>query len=133
MALKLAKVSAQNGPQILKIHPSKEKIDAILTFYYFEDHSHHIAYIPALDISGYGDTKYESHKMACDILEEVFISLSSLSNSAIHSELKKYGWSKAKYSSKKFIGSYIDKEGVLRNFNLSEKTEISEELLSVGG
>lgn len=52
--------------------PEKSKINVNLDVYYFQDEdTHHmVAYIPALDISGYGDDKKEATESIKIVLQE---------------------------------------------------------------
>lgn len=117
--------------QELQINKSKKRINATLQVFYIQDGAFKVAFIPALNLSGYG----KSHKKACEMLEEVmsdyFHSLIVLKKDQLLSELSKYGWT-TKLFRKQFINNtFVDKYGVLKNFKLPKNTPIKESMVEV--
>lgn len=126
------KITNSNA-QFLSIDRSANCIDAVLYFLFLKDHRYHIAYIPSLDISGYGDNREEAEEMVLDALNTYFSNISDFTEDKLQDELTKYGWKKDKYRRNKFVGAYVDAQGVLKNFDLPDQTKISEELISISG
>jgi len=59
-------------------------------FSFIDDEGTHIAYSPALDLAGYGNTEEEAKESFSVVLEE-YIHY-TVKNNTIWSDLKKYGW-----------------------------------------
>jgi hypothetical protein len=99
----------------------------------FKDHQFHVAYIPSLDLSGYGETEKDALDMLYNqVMDDFFVTLFQLNESQISAELEKYGWKRSKLLRKKFMNTpYVDKEGILKNFNLPAETPIKEQFVGV--
>lgn len=98
-----------------------------VTLLMLEDHGHHIAYLPTLKLSAYGDTPEEAKAMLKEVIDEFFLDLVALPEYEAQQELTKLGWVRNSAFEKKFsIEAFVDKEGVLRNFNLPPETVIRE-------
>lgn len=97
----------------------------------FIDNGHHIAYIPSLKLSAYGANENEALKMLFeDVVTDMFNHLFDLSEIQIANELAKFGWKHNRLFKKKFSNTpFIDKGGILRNFNLPKETLISQEYI----
>ncbi|MEQ9423487.1 MAG: hypothetical protein RJQ09_03645 [Cyclobacteriaceae bacterium] len=118
--------------QFLKINPSKKRLSGLLHTFIINDHDHYVKYIPSLNLSAYGDTKEELEEMMQVCLEEYLDAFFDLSDSEMQKELSKYGWEREKLFRKRYFNnSYVDKEGILQNFNLPAETEISESQIAV--
>jgi hypothetical protein len=116
----------------LKIDFKKERITGGLCVFDFIDNGHNIAYLPSLNLTGYGDTKQEAHELLMKhVLTDFFEGLFTLSQSQVVEELKKLGWEKSHFFNKEFSKSYVDKDGVLREFNLPAETQIESQLMEV--
>jgi hypothetical protein len=117
----------------LKIDFHSKHIQGTLCVFDFIDNGHHIAYMPSLSLTGYGDNVQEAHDLLINsVVKDFFEGLFSLTEEQINTELKNLGWKKSLFFKKDFSKSaHIDKEGVLRDFNLPAETEINSELLAV--
>jgi hypothetical protein len=116
----------------IKINWKKGRIHGSLCVFDFMDNGHHIAYMPSLNLTGYGDTKEEAHSLLMDyVLNDYLIGLFTLPQSKIIDELKKSGWDNSLFFTKDFSKSHVDGEGVLREFNLPAETKIGSQLMSV--
>ncbi|WP_304064335.1 hypothetical protein [Pedobacter glucosidilyticus] len=116
------------------IHNSKlKKINAKLKAIDLIDGNFHICYIPSLKLSAYGSTSSEAFKMMKNIVIPDFCeTLMSQEKNKILSELKALGWSQSPFFKTELCKSaHIDKEGILRDFDLSENTELRERLMTV--
>lgn len=124
-------LEGSNHQQEIKLTRNPNQVCAILLMYLFADHQYKIAYVPALHLSAYGDTEDEAMEMLNDVLDDYCDELFKLPESAISEELKKYGWRKNEVLNKQFVSdNYVDKKGVLREFNLPVDTKITEKFLS---
>lgn len=98
----------------------------------FEDNGYYVNYCPALKVSSYGKSSAESrHMMTSIVLPDLFEQLIELGKPAAFEFLSKMDWVAIDRESKDFENSvYVDKNGILQNFNLPEDTEIQEEILT---
>jgi len=108
----------------LKVNRSKGQIQSTFQVYKIEDHGSIIAYCPQFNLSGYGTNYKEAMNMLRAGLDDYFRELLGLKQEMINGELRKYGWEKTPFSSRKFNGPSVGKDGVLRNFDLPEDTPI---------
>lgn len=118
--------------EFIKVDKTKHQVTGSVTMMLFKDHDQVIAYIPSLDMSGYGTTEKEAEGMITVTVEEYFRSLLPQPLSVITQELLKYGWKQERYFNKRFHPeAYVDKAGVLMEFNLPQDAFIKEEALQV--
>lgn len=119
--------------QTLSINKRKKKIKARVNLFFITDGEFKVAYIPALNLTGYGKNNKEALEMLNEIGGDYFQSLVETTQAKIQSELSKYGWKKGTFKfNKQFENTtYIDKDGVLRNFKLPEGTPIEESMAQV--
>ena len=119
--------------QELVIFNSKDMIQATgLLIFHMIDHGHQIAYMPALDMSGYGDTQGEALEMLAESVHDYFKEVIKLRPEDQMIELAKYGWSQDKHRKKHFLSdAAVDKAGVLKNFELPADTPINELRIAV--
>jgi len=103
------------------------------TLHQFRDHDHFIAYIPSLNISAYGETEDEAFdRMVNVVLVDFFESILELGPEQAKSELKKLGWSQHRFFKRQFkANSFVDRNGVLKNFNLPEETKVDTTVVTV--
>lgn len=95
---------------------------------FFNDHGHFILYLPALELTSYGDNKKEALELMNTIVKDYLKELINRPEAEVVQELTKYGWKRNQYFKKKFeSNTYIDKEGILKNFNLPADTTLIEE------
>lgn len=99
----------------------------------FKDHSHYIVYIPSLKLSAYGNSPEEARNMMGDIvLEDFFENLLAQSESVIFDHFKGLGWTKSTIFPKLLSNDvHVDTDGILKNFNLSSDTKITQKLVEV--
>lgn len=115
--------------EFLKIDKSKERVTAHLRIFDVLDDEHVVSFIPSLNLSGYGNSIQESRDMIQYVLDDYFEALLKLKKSTIARELSNFGWSQH-YFSKQFKNkSFVDKDGILKNFELPEDTQIQESML----
>jgi len=127
------KISDQkNEKDSLHFNFGNKEISGNLTIHYFVDHGHHICYVPSLQLTSYGDSKEEAfNRFINEVLEEYFKILFNLDKGLIDAELKKVGFTRNKFFTKRFLSNtFIDKDGILRDFNLPKETIIETSALA---
>ena len=117
----------------LKIDFKHKRGKGIFRILEFQDHGHHIVYIPALNLSAYGDTPEDAKEMMGDVvLEDFFENLFDQPESVVFEFLKNLGWTKSTIYPKELSNDvHVDTDGILKNFNLSPETKITEKLVEV--
>lgn len=84
----------------------------------------YVSLIPALHVSGYGDSEAEALEALQENLNTLFDDLFRLSEVERHREIKELGWTQNAIFKKRF-NAYVDKNGVLQNFDHPEQVKIS--------
>ncbi len=131
MSLLQIKEVDNTGSQELRINKNKGTINADLRVFYIEDGKFMVAYIPGLELSGYGETKDQARSMLEEVIIDYFDTLINLKRDEITRELSQYGWEKGIYQ-KRFVNKvHVDKQGILNNLELPENTPITESMLEV--
>lgn len=116
----------------LSVSRSKRLVRAHLRIWTVKDGDFVVSLIPSLSLSGYGKDKGSSMVMLNNAIHDYCANLVNLKQDKIEAELARYGWSRLnKFLKKRYVGPFIDKEGVLREFSLPENTEVDEEILEV--
>ena len=120
--------------ETININTKHQSFHGSLCVVQFMDHGHYISYMPSLNLTGYGDTPNEADKLLMDFVVKDFLEgLFSLEkDELIFDELKKLGWQRSPFFKKDLNKSaYVNKEGILRDFNLPAETKIESKLMSV--
>ncbi|MVN21380.1 hypothetical protein [Mucilaginibacter arboris] len=124
--------SAKPLKQEIHLNIKRGTARGVFSIAYFEDHGHQIAYLPALNLTSYGNNKHEAIQMLDEVVDDYLDGLFSLPEPQVVSELQKLGWKRDPIFNKDFTAdAHIDREGILRNFNLPAETEIEQQLMSV--
>ncbi|AIM38139.1 hypothetical protein KO02_16735 [Sphingobacterium sp. ML3W] len=100
----------------------------------FKDGEYDIIYIPSLNLSAYGSSVEEATDMLQNVvLKDFCFSIANNKNKGlVIMELKKLGWIRDLFFEKDLSKkAYIDKEGILSEFELPEGTEIREESVKI--
>lgn len=84
------------------------------------DTGQRVCYIPALDISGYGENDEKAIEMAKFSIQEYFSYLNSLSLKNKETELLSMGWKSDKLKNKEFSKTFVEGEDELQKFNAAE-------------
>lgn len=115
----------------LHISFSKKAITGTLTIHTFMDGSHFVSYCPALQLSSYGDNKKEAmDRLLYEVIDDFFSHVMKDQSKGI-AEFSRLGWKKEPFFKKRFVSEiFVDREGVLRNFNLPETTLIETSTVS---
>lgn len=89
--------------------------------------------MPSLNLSAYGETAKEAtDRLVHEVLDDFFENLLALKPEQANNELRKLGWTRNKLFKKQFrSNSYVDRNGVLKNFNLPEETKIETAVVTV--
>lgn len=104
----------------LRIIPSKKSISMTVTIYELisKNDKDLILYIPSLKIYGKGKNLKSAKENLDNKVDKYLKSLIKLSQHKIQSELIKLGWQQNKYKTKNYSNSFIDKNGILKNFEI---------------
>lgn len=117
------------------LQPGKNKrAKAYLFLYEFEDNGFFIVYNKSLELSAYGKTPEEAKKMFIDVVYPDFCeNLAKLPETEIYKELKRLGWTQHSAFLEKELSNVacVDKEGILRDFNLVEGVTIKDQYVAV--
>ncbi len=111
-----------------------KKVHAGLTsFSFVDDDGHHIAYIPSLNLSGYGDTGREALDMLINVVvKDYFEHLLDLTQHQIMNELRQHGWVRKPYLHKQLRNTkFYDPESIKHDFNLPAETTLHSQFVSV--
>jgi len=129
---KFKKLSVSENPsQSIFINKSKGHIHGVLKVFQIQDGEFIVVYCPSLNITGYGKTVDEAESMFKDSINDYFESLMVLKKEAIDSELSLLGWDHGYFAKRYENKAFIDKQGVLKNFELPKDTPIKEKLIEV--
>ncbi|MCB9225073.1 MAG: hypothetical protein R2780_01570 [Crocinitomicaceae bacterium] len=116
-----------DGFETLRLN--EHEIELGIQVYSGKSQGYFVWYAPSIEVSGYGTTAkeaQESFKHNLDVFSEDILNLTSKNRELA---LFKLGWSKKNRSKKQFSKSYIDKDGVLHNFD--PETEVETAFLEV--
>ncbi|MBK7692140.1 MAG: hypothetical protein IPJ31_13885 [Bacteroidetes bacterium] len=89
-----------------------------------------VSYIPSFDISAYGKNKTTAMAMLKDSVHEYFKFIMNLNQNEMHQQLVSLGWKSDKFFKKNYSHLYVDKNGILQNFNVAEE-DITTELVEM--
>lgn len=117
--------------EFLKIDFKRKSIKGDVVAHSFEDGGQRVIYIPSLNISGYGNTEDEAKEMVNVCVKDFVDTLFSAPITVAMEEIKSLGWHRDKYFKQRFHAPYVDAEGVLREFDLSEETKIETRSMAV--
>lgn len=118
--------------QKIKIDKSKGAVKATFQSFNIKDGEHFVTYIPSLNMTGYGATEAEGVEMLKEIMKDYFDALIKLPLSEIDTELNKFGWDQNHFFKKQFRNrTYVDKDGILKGFEMPKNTPIVENRLQV--
>ena len=131
--LKLREYKAKdiNEPQTLIINKSKGTIRGVLRVFYITDRKFQVAFMPALNVSGYGKTQDEARSMLREIIEDYFTGLLELKRVKLMAELSKFGWQSGSFKKRFENTAHVDKEGILRNLAMPKNTPVVESMVEV--
>lgn len=110
-----------------------KRAKANLFLYEFEDNGFFIVYNKSLELSAYGKTPEEAKKMFVEVVYRDFCeNLTELSEGDIFKELKRLGWTRSPIFKKELSNTAcVDKQGVLKDFNLAEGAIIKDQYVTV--
>ncbi len=113
----------------LKINFRTKEISGLVKGITFKEGEFYIHYIPSLNLSSYGKTKEEAHDMMkVAVLKDFCENAVTKPISVVMKELIRLGWNRSMiFSNELSKSTYIDKGGILRQFELDPNTEFEEE------
>ncbi|MCY7359126.1 MAG: hypothetical protein LH609_17030 [Rudanella sp.] len=116
----------------LEINFDHKQVHFSVAGFMFADHGYTVIYLPGLNLSAYGNDAEEAKAMLTDIVLDDFCeNLVDLPPITAYEHLSRLGWTATDSDSKHFSNSaYVDKDGVLRNFDLPQNTPIQEQVVS---
>lgn len=117
--------------EFLKINFRKKMVHGNVFAHSFENEGKRMIYIPALNISGYGDTEEEAREMVNISIADFLDTLFSAGEAKAMDEIKSLGWTKDKFFPKRYHPPFVDKDGILKEFDLSEGTKIETMSMAV--
>jgi hypothetical protein len=117
----------------MKIDFKQKEFGGNFLVHAFDDHGHKVLYMPSLNLSAYGDTNQEAFDMLRMVVNDYFNALFAVPQRTAWTELKKLGWEQKVTYLPKLLknAAYVDAEGVLRNFELSEETLVEQLQMAV--
>lgn len=113
------------------IRISKGTIELRVRLFNWKNDGSFIAYLPAINVMGYGDTLEEAKETLKIIIDDFCESIMSLSAKERDKALFELGWHKEKLKRKNYSQAHVDKEGMLRDFEIEKDTAIQEETLEM--
>lgn len=117
--------------EFLKINFRKKMVEGNVFAHSFENEGKRIIYVPSLNISGYGNTEEEAREMVNISITDFLDTLFSVREAKALDEIKFLGWTKDKFFPKRYYPPFVDRDGILREFDLSEGTKIETMSMSV--
>lgn len=116
--------------EFLKIDFRKGRIDGNFAVHSFVSDGYEFVYVPSLNLSGYGKTQEDARQMLNFCLKDFIKTLTDAGEAKAIDEIKSLGWKKHKFFNK-YNPPFVDKDGILREFNLSEETKIETSSIAV--
>jgi len=117
--------------QSLNVNKKKDSVKGDFIIFELRDGDYHVSYIPSLNMTGYGKTSEKSFNMLKDCLIDYFNKILDSKQVVIDAELRKHGWIKGVFRKQFHNTTYIDKDGILKNFDMPKNTPIKETLIQV--
>lgn len=87
-----------------------------------KDTKQFVKYIPALEITGYGDTPIQANEMLNFCIDDFFKYIIKLSPKKLNAQLYNLGWRMNKFDHKEYSNTFVDTDGKLNNFNAEENS-----------
>lgn len=114
-----------DAQDFIRIHHGKHKIHAGLSVYRYvdKDTKQVVVYIPALEITGYGETVKKAEEMLNFSVQNMFDYWVKLSSKELKKELTELGWKQNVFRSKEYSKAFVDANGELQNFAVDKKVE----------
>jgi hypothetical protein len=127
------KITEHNEPkqEVLKVIKSRNTVELTtkVVNWVDEETGQHMVYMKAFELTGYGKTLKDAKEMLKDSVDFFFYKIIKLDPDRIAKELKKYGWTKSKFSTKQFSKAFVDIDGDLKNFNV-KKSQVKSNLVT---
>jgi len=110
---------------IQRLKLTKKSIEGNLRVFTGQQGDYYVSIIPTLNVSGYGLTDEISMESVLENLQTLFEDLFELDEVQRRKELIKLGWKFEKIFPKRLSNSFVDEDGVLKNFDFPEKVVVS--------
>lgn len=117
----------------IKYGKHQKSLNGIIKAIEFENDGYYIVYLPSLKISSYGKTREEANQMMKEVVIKDFCeTLMAQKEKKVLADLHALGFKKRSFFEKELSKSaHVDKEGILRDFDLAETTQFKESMLTV--
>ncbi|QJW90857.1 hypothetical protein HNV11_16465 [Spirosoma taeanense] len=123
-----------NQHEYIKINFAKKDKPgrAFLRVVTFKDGDYEIAYIPSLNLSGYGKTEQEAFYMLIEVVLKDYIdSLRQMTEAQVMAELREFGWERRPFLDKQLLNTeHFSLDKIAENFNLPAETEFHEKYVT---
>lgn len=122
--LRIEFIKSSSKEDIIHINQKKAVITGMFSILKYVDKETQqvVIYLPALEISGYGETDEKATEILRFNIHELFKYLIDLPPVELKSYLQSAGWSN-KLFNKDFSKAFVDTNGDLKNFAVDEKVE----------
>lgn len=119
--------------ETLHLHLGKHKkhIEGHVKSVEFINDGRYVIYFPSLGVSSYGEDKEEAIKMMKVVIDDYCQNLMELTKEQILQHFKKLGWHKHVFFTELSKSAHVDREGILRDFELAEDTQLTENFVTV--
>jgi len=117
--------------EFLKIKPGE--VTGRVKVVSFDECGYVIFYVPSLNLSAYGKTPHSAERMMKEaVLPDFCRSLIDKPRVFVLSELEKLGWERdGAIEMEMSRNAHIDRESILREFNLDERTVLQDRELAI--
>lgn len=123
-----------SNKEYIKINFSRKdkNAEALLRVVTFKDGDFEIAYMPSLNLSGYGNTEDEAMRMLNEVVvKDYLLSLIKLPEAKILAELREYGWKRRPFLDKQLLNTqFLSTDKIKENFNLPAETQFHERFIT---
>src|SRR5207244_6945156 len=118
--------------EVLKINKSTGKITGHLQVIKYRDRDTRqmVAYLPSLEISGYGASEAKALEILKFSVDDLFDHFIKIPIRQLEFELSKLGWKHNRLRKKEFSKAYVDFEGNLKDFN-AVNDQVEAEMVTV--
>jgi len=117
--------------EYLHINLKGKKITGALKLYEVKQGSSRVLLIPALQMTGYGDTSEEAKEMIIESIDDFFKYLIKLPMKEISIELRTLGFKSSSLSNKKYERPFVDKAGDLHDLDVDDLEFVEESMMEL--
>jgi hypothetical protein len=115
----------------IRVDINRNKISGKLNLISIKQNETIILYLPALQLSAYGESLDETKEMLLDSLRIYCKNLLSLPKVSIHKELVSLGFQPNPHFNKKFTRPHIDENGDLQGLDLDGDVTVEKSMMAI--